>query len=283
MDRPAFSTLAQRRPPIEAPVVAWLQGIVNRSPHVFPKLREDGMYGDHTAQESAELLYRLGHPKPRTTITPADLAVVWQWSVTNELPADWRQRRLARQAKGYLRGWGITARSWLRLHPPAPAGGKLIVYSRSDAGLRQPRSVAHVPYSADAGCVVHWQGPGRGALGLDASFAQLRAWQDYHMNGHGWSDIGYNAAIPRGCPVGTVVLLRGMGARGAHCGHNVGNALPGVVVMFGEADAGPTDDQLATLALFRREFARGRVTGHNEWSPTSCPGPVLKAWISKNR
>lgn len=262
--------------------MAWLQELVNESKYVRPSLLVDGKYGPHTAQEVKASLYRLGHPDPSTTVTPSDLAALWAWSQGRPLPLDWRARRIARVARGIRKGWGITARSWVGLHPGAfdrAPSGTLDIVSRERLGLRPPRSSTSVAWSPENGAVVHWQGLGRGGVGPEASAAQLRGFQRYHMDTHGWSDLGYHFAIPRGMPVGTVYEGRGFGVYGAHSGHSTANARLGVLVMMGQDDVEPTPDQLATLDLFLAAHARGATTGHYQWSGTSCPGPALKAWV----
>lgn len=284
-DRPPFITLTLQDPRIEHESAAWLQTVINQSPYCHPPVKVDGVYGPHTAQETKAFMYRAGHPNPSLAVTPSDMVVIWNTQNGERLPQEWRANRVRRMAAGFKKHWGITIRSWRGLHPTAnpPNGANLNIITREQAGLRPPRSVTKANHPTTTPSVIHWEGPGHGAVGLEASLAQLRAFQAYHMDTHGWNDIGYNIAIPRGCDVGTVVELRGLGVRGAHCGNNTGNGYPGVLIMLGELDGEPTKDQLTTLQMWLREHARGRVTGHWEWSPTSCPGASLKAWIRDNR
>jgi hypothetical protein len=280
--RPAFVRLT---PGLKHPTVAWLQALVNESKYVRPSLLVDGVYGAHSAQEAKACLYRLGHPDPGTTLEPADLAALWAWSQGKGLPVAWRARRLARMAAGIRKGWGITARSWIGLHPgDNPVSGSLVVHSRQSLGLRPPARVPTVvSQSPSDGAVVHWQGLGRGGVGYEAASAQLRGFQRYHMDTHGWNDLGYHFAIPRGMPVGHVFEGRGHGVYGAHSGHSTANARLGILVMFGADDGAPTPEQYATLRLFLREHARGHLTGHKEWSGTSCPGTALYSWVKAHR
>lgn len=284
-DRPPFITLTLSDPPINHESVAWLQALCNQSKYCHPPLRVDGIYGPHTAGETRAMMYRAGHPDPSTAVTPVDMATLWTATNGGRLPATWQRLRAKRLATGFRRRWGITLRSWRGLHPPAspPKGAELHVITRTEAGLKPPRGTTPANHPATTPSVIHWIGPGTGATGLQASLAQLRAFQAYHMGFHGWNDIGYNVAIPRGCPVGTIVDLRGVGTRGAHAGDNTANGYPGVLLMFGEQDGEPTPDQLTTLTMWLRQYARGRTTGHWEWSSTSCPGPSCKAWIRGHR
>ena len=285
--RPAFVTLRLTNPRTKHPTVEWLQSLVNESKYVRPSLLVDGVFGAHTAQETEECLYRLGAPTPIAAIGPANLAVLWEWSQGQPLPVDWQTRRLARMAAGFRKGWGITARSWLGLHPsievPASPAATIRMHSRESLGLRTPRTRVPVSQYPSDGAVVHWQGLGRGGVGFEAASAQLRGFQRYHMDHHGWADLGYHFAIPRGCPVGTVFEGRGFDVYGAHSGHSTANARLGILVMFGSTDGAPTADQYATLRMFLASYASGRLTGHREWSGTSCPGPALFSWVKSNR
>lgn len=141
--RPPFLTLRLTTPRQEHPTVRWLQELINAKPtYVRPPLKVDGIFGGSTAAEVEELLYRLGHPKPRPAIGPQALAVLWRWSQSNGLPADWRRRRLARMATGFKRGWGISERSWRALHPGQfatynPAKAAAIGVQFADMGLHE--------------------------------------------------------------------------------------------------------------------------------------------------
>lgn len=294
-ERPAFITLRLLEDRIKHPTVSWVQQLINtpdrskpkeQSKWVEPPLVTDGEFGPHTAQELEEFQYRLGFPNPKAAASPADLEVLWNWYEGRGLPDGYGARIVARRTMGFVKGWGITARSWIGLHPgqfqPTPTPGELVIVSRGAIGLRPPRSRTFSPTPPTDGAVFHWQGSGHGAVGLEAAKAQFRAWQAYHMDTHGWSDIGYNFGIPRGCPVGTVFEGRGFGVWGAHAGSS-GNDELGVLFMCGSADGGPTADQFATAQMFRALYARGRPTGHREHMQTSCPGDAAMAWVRSQR
>lgn len=148
-NRPPFVTLRLTNPRQSHPAVAWLQTLINeQSPkYVRPELAVDGTFGDWTAQEAEELLYRLGHPRPIPAVGPGDLLTLWKWSNGEKLPADWAARRIARMAIGFKRGWGITARSWIGLHPGQfpppgstdydPASAATVMESWAEKGWRE--------------------------------------------------------------------------------------------------------------------------------------------------
>jgi len=289
--RPKFEVLRLLDPPMQGANIEWLRRRINASKYVLPKVIPDGVFGPHTAHEAKQLLYRLGHPNPVHAVSIEDWGHIWRWTKFGGafLPPAWVKRAAERRAKGYGNRLGITTRSWYGLHPelapPPPVKQAIRIYSRDELGLKPPKAVTKSTGAYGLIIVDHWMGPGSGAEGLAAAMAQWRAWQLYHMYGpgHDWNDIGYNFGIPRGCDVGVVFEGRGFGVRGAHCNNNIGNGYLGINLMFGVDDGTPDRNQLLTLELFLREIKTQRVTGHNEWSASACPGPAMKAWNSNNR
>lgn len=235
----------------------------------------DGVYGCESARAVADWQWRAGAERALGAITPTELLVLLGY---RPRPADWIARTESRLVRpGVFRAFGP-----IECEEP-PRRAELRIITREQAGLRPPRGRSYVSHGPGIGEVDHWQGPGHAARDLAACLEQLRRFQSYHMDGHGWSDIGYNWAIPRGVPTGVVVELRGANVRGAHSGHNVANAQPGVLVMLGADDAGPSAEQLATLELMASVQDWGRRTGHQEWYPTACPGPDLMSFIRSHR
>lgn len=276
MSRPRFVTLRLLDPrmgasnPHERDLILLVQ---KRLRDVDPT----GLFDCQTSAAVQRWQWQQGAPAPNGAIAPAELQILLGYV---EKPAEWTTRAAER----------ITDGAWSPIPNPVaercsePRGEvKLTIIPRKAVGLRAPTQRVAANHAGQVPFVGHWQGPGRGAVGLDNAFAQLRGFQHHHMVTLGWSDIGYNWAIPRGAPAGTVIELRGRGVRGAHCGDNVGNGYPGVLVMLGQDDDGPAADQLLTLEVLRAAESWGRATAHFEWSPTSCPGPALTAWIRANR
>lgn len=286
-DRPPFLTLALREPKMEAPIVSYVQRWCNASKYCHPPLLVDGVFGAHTAQETEEMLYRMGAPaeRCRPAIGPGDLLILWNNREEGEaLPAAWAARRGARVFKA---GWGITRRSWEGLHPGefTPIDkvdpGKLVIYTRSDLGFPATSGGNPQTFPVSLGGVFHHQGAGRGAVGLEATQAQWRAWRAFHMGpSRGWPDIAYNFGIPKGCPVGTVYTGRGAGTRGAHAGP--GNDRLGILFMVGSGDPSPTPEMFETAQMLRSLYCRGDATGHRDWMSTSCPGGPAYAWTRRN-
>jgi hypothetical protein len=103
-----------------------------------------------------------------------------------------------------------------------------------------------------------------------------------HVEGRGWSDIAYLAAIDQ---AGRVFDCRGIAYRSAANGDQAVNRSHGAVtILLGVGDQ-PT---AAALAAFRDWYQRiwlnywpkaGRIVGHRDLHSTSCPGDPLYALI----
>jgi len=108
---------------------------------------------------------------------------------------------------------------------------------------------------------------------MDIGVRDIRKW---HIEGNGWSDIGYHYVIRRDGRIGDG---RPVGKVGAHAkGHNktsIGICLVGGINDAGLADANFTIEQynsLRTLINYlTREFDIGKVIGHRDVSEKECP------------
>lgn len=149
--------------------------------------------------------------------------------------------------------------------------------SRSAAGLRPPRST---PAAINAvHLTVHYGGPSpwRGGTPDHTRCASIwRAWQAFHMDARGWSDIAYSSGV---CPHGTRYEGRGPGRRTAANGTEAGNR-QSLATCYIAGDGDPLTD--AAKHAFRDEAERFGVPldrAHSDWKPTGCPGDPLRAWI----
>lgn len=117
---------------------------------------------------------------------------------------------------------------------------------------------------------------------------QLQEIRRWHVDGNGWSDIGYHAYISR---TGDVLQARPMERSGAHTkDHNadsIGVCLAGGFGSSSEDRAVDhyTPEQLAALWQFVKD-ARGMygphisVHGHNEYANKACPGFPVSRWMA---
>lgn len=108
---------------------------------------------------------------------------------------------------------------------------------------------------------------------MDVGAVEIRDW---HVNGYGWSDIGYHDVI---CRDGTPEAGRDIATAGAHTlGHNHDSI--GICLVGGMSDDGAPEcnftlrqwrtlDDLIDGYLVR--FPNAMVHGHNEYSSKPCP------------
>jgi hypothetical protein len=119
--------------------------------------------------------------------------------------------------------------------------------------------------SGHAACVAYWKGA-----------------RNAHINGNGWSDIGYAYFV---CPDRKVFVGRGYGHQQAAELPTSGKLQNGNVryisVTFGTGPGErPTDDQLKAWADLREWYLTEKnglqtVYGHRDFTSTDCPGDVI--------
>jgi hypothetical protein len=132
------------------------------------------------------------------------------------------------------------------------------------------------------GLAFHWPGTtSTRPISRAAVPRALRSWQDYHIDGHGWSDIAYQVAVDQW---GRIWQLRGLENRSAANGNTDLNGTFGAVLLILVAGEIPSPAMVAAtrrvVAEHRRLFTRSRqLVGHGEIRPggTSCPGPAVRA------
>lgn len=151
-------------------------------------------------------------------------------------------------------------------------------FTRAQWGARPASYANRLDWAKVRHLIVHYPGTS-GTIGTDveAIARRLRGWQDYHMDGRGWSDIAYNAAVDQ---LGRVWELRGLDRRdGATAG--MGGVSMSVLAIVANTEA-PTPALLAGLLRVLDEGARrqslARRGWHSMFASTSCPGDPLRAW-----
>ncbi len=145
------------------------------------------------------------------------------------------------------------------------------IKSRAAWGAR-PASFGSTSWGARTGFTVHYSaGP---------TSQTPRQIQNYHMDGNGWSDVGYNFLVDKS---GTAYEGRGWLGVGAHAApHNTSHI--GVCFIGRDGDATPAAK--ATIrALYDEACKRAGRTlsktyhGGLPGNSTSCPGAELRAWV----
>ena len=153
-----------------------------------------------------------------------------------------------------------------------------VIHPRADWGARAATRASKLTPSKIGIVDVHWPGSkGRLARDRPGVARALRGWQDYHMNGHGWSDIAYNIAVDL---AGEVWELRGWDAVDG----GVASRSDDVTILLVMGDQDQMTDAMKTSVLwamgeFERRLGRKlRRTHHGALTQTDCPGPEATAW-----
>lgn len=148
--------------------------------------------------------------------------------------------------------------------------------ARSGPGLLDPDDVV--------GIALHWPAMGRPLRDPRAVRASLRAWQRFHMDTNGWSDIAYQEAIDQ---AGNVYRLRGLRKMSAANGSLTVNRRYGALLLILAPGEEPTAAMIAAvrrrIRRHRRLFPNSRrIVGHADIrpTPTACPGPIVRAAIA---
>jgi len=157
------------------------------------------------------------------------------------------------------------------------------ITTRSELGW--PRLSSTIPVAnTNLGMSAHYDGADKGLAGRNhtACITYWKNCRNSHMNGNGWSDIGYAYAV---CPHGHILEGRGFGRQQAAQAQQ-GNKLPNgnsrwvtVTFMSGPTES-PTLQQLAAWHRLRGWLRADKgvaatVHGHRDFSLTSCPGDKL--------
>jgi hypothetical protein len=157
----------------------------------------------------------------------------------------------------------------------------MTVYSRADWGARPARSGPGPLAARDVvGLVFHWPAMKTPLRGFRAVAAALRGWQDYHMDGHGWSDIAYQVAVDQD---GNRYILRGLDRQSAANGDADVNDEFGAILLIlapGEEPSPKMIREVRRVVVDHRELfpQSDALLGHNEVrpEPTACPGPIVQ-------
>ncbi|GAA3006914.1 hypothetical protein GCM10010447_40380 [Streptomyces fulvorobeus] len=154
---------------------------------------------------------------------------------------------------------------------PDPNTG-LTIQPRSQWGARPPRAVERVDPGARTGFTVHYSaGP---------PTQTPRQIQNYHMDGNGWDDIGYNFLVDT---AGRIYEGRGWNVVGAHAApHNTTHI--GVCFIGQDGQATPLTGAAIRALYNRANELTGKAlakTWHGGLSgqSTQCPGSALRAWV----
>lgn len=160
------------------------------------------------------------------------------------------------------------------------------IVSRARWGARAPRQ-ALSGLSTARGVKIHYVGSAVTPVPADRCATgcrdKVRAIQRQHMDGNGWSDIGYNLLV---CEHGVVWEGRGANKLPAANGAGLNSGHFAVCALLGTKGlVQPTDAMLHGLVdaieYLRARGAGREVKGHRDGYATDCPGEPLYAWVRR--
>jgi len=160
--------------------------------------------------------------------------------------------------------------------------------SRSQWGARDyrlPSGATLYSGSQRRGVKLHYLGTAYSDRTHDRCDDYVRQLQASHMDGNGWSDIGYSFVV---CTHGYVYEGRGLRRRNSANGNTtLNNQDYAVCLLVGSSGlTQPTDVQLHgardAIDYCRREGPAGTwLGGHRDGYATACPGEAVYAWVKK--
>jgi len=135
------------------------------------------------------------------------------------------------------------------------------------------------------GIALHWPAMTKPLTTIAAVMAALRSWQAFHMDKHGWSDIGYQRAYDQ---AGNRYILRDLDTQSGANGDTDVNERYGALLLILAPGETPSPAMLATvredIVEHRRLFHRStQIVGHGQIrpEPTACPGPIAQRMIDE--
>jgi hypothetical protein len=164
--------------------------------------------------------------------------------------------------------------------------------SREQWGARPPEGRRFLVREDVDGTGIHWPGMAKkidvtGETGFRRACSALRGWQAYHMDGRGWSDIAYQAAVDN---VGRKYTLRGLTVQSAANGNQDVNQRYGAILLIlapGETISPAMASTVReVISEFRLRFPQGTaIKPHSAIRPdgTDCPGPAGRMAIATGR
>lgn len=136
------------------------------------------------------------------------------------------------------------------------------------------------------GIAFHWPGADTSRPISKAAVPRaIRGWQDFHMDGHGWSDIAYQVAVDQW---GRIWQLRGLDTQsGANGDQDVNQRFCAVLLILVKGET-PSPEMVGAVRQVVEDAQRRypnarRLCGHGQIRPgggTECPGPAVRAAIA---
>ncbi|MDF5755833.1 peptidoglycan recognition family protein [Spongiactinospora sp. TRM90649] len=158
-----------------------------------------------------------------------------------------------------------------------------VIESRASWGARRPRSTSYL--ASARGVKAHYTGGHVDPATLtdhDACRVAVRGIQRGHMNGNGWSDIGYSMVV---CGHDRAMIGRGPHVLPAANGAGLNSGHYAILVLVGSSGVTQITPAMKKAFHGARDYLRERgsagpeVKGHRDGYATDCPGPSVYAWV----
>lgn len=221
----------------------------------------NGVYAATTGAAVKSWKWRVGYPEPEVNdgIGPAaQLVMLGHRRRTPAMIVRTRARRKAGQLDRF------------KPPPPAPTYPDRRIIERDEWGAAAVTGYNATRWPDGVTLWVHYTAGPMPEATFAAETAEMRRIQAFHRGpARGWLDIGYHFVVG---PSGRIYRGRPAETFGAH--RPGANGEPGVCVMLGEHEK-PTAAQLDAVRWLRENLNAGRLRGHRDGYPTSCPGDAL--------
>ncbi|MFI6986016.1 GH25 family lysozyme [Embleya sp. NPDC050154] len=259
---------------------AWLAAVKKRFPNHKVGIYTNTDWWHQTDDNAGDFLWIADYAKPAGS---PGIQAAWRIHQYTDKPLD---TNVYNGSIADMRAWVGSATA---PKPTAPSGGSawsgLKLVPRSEWGARAYLTPGGATkYSAARrGVKVHYLGTPYSFGDHDGCAAYVRRLQASHMDGNGWSDIGYSFIV---CEHGYVHEGRGLARRNSANGTTTLNEQHyAVCALLGSSGSTtPTPEQLHGLRdaieyCQARGPAGGEIRGHRDGYSTDCPGGPLYAWV----
>ncbi|XP_067644949.1 peptidoglycan-recognition protein SB1-like [Eurosta solidaginis] len=156
--------------------------------------------------------------------------------------------------------------------------------TRNEWGARPPKIITNFTIPASFVILHHSDRPGI-CRTMDACKVSMRSMQNFHMNSHSWTDIGYSFAVGGD---GNVYEGRGYGVVGAHAPNYNSRSIGLLLIGNFMEEPPPAPMQQVAQNFIKYSMERGYLRddytlyGHRQVRSTKCPGDalfeVIKEW-----
>jgi hypothetical protein len=259
---------------------AWLAAVRQRYPSNKVGLYTNTDWWHRTDDECGDFLWIADYGVPAGS---PRVQAAWRFHQWTDSPVD---TNVYAGSLDDLRAWAGSTAPAAAQPSAAPAGwAGLRLVTRAEWGARPWREPnGSTPYAGPRrGVKVHYLGEPYAFGDHSTCPAYVRKLQASHMDGNGWSDIGYSFVV---CEHGFVFEGRGLARRNSANGDTgLNEAHYAVCLLLGSSGSTvPTAEQLHggrdAIELCQQQGPAGpEIKGHRDGYSTDCPGGPAYAWV----